>query len=192
VFGFSDVDYTGTIVAGAACSAPVPDADGGGVTVGCRGSGPTVSSGLLATLVLTPLNMGCSTMHLVMPGAPDNGGAAAGSYTTDAVTLAPQSNAYVDGAADWVGDAGCAPDSDGDGYPDALDPSPDTYCTIMRADVNGDGVVSILDITAMASQFLQHIPPGSARYDQNFDHQIDILDLTIAANSFDKRVSACP
>ena len=87
-------------------------------------------------------------------------------------------------------------DTDGDGYTDgdevALSKDPLTYCAIMRADVDRDGNDSILDMTAVASQFGQHVPPATARYDQNGSDSIEILDLTIMASNFLKTVSMCP
>lgn len=98
---------------------------------------------------------------------------------------------------DALGDA-CDDDADGDGYTDAAElarvpvENPLSYCTIMRADVDADGVVSILDLTRVASKFTQAIPPAPARYAQDADSLITILDLTRMANDFIQNVSACP
>jgi Subtilase family/Dockerin type I domain len=107
-------------------------------------------------------------------------------------------NTYGHGRLDTVAAAplaGCL-DTDGDGYPNGLETSlgksPNVYCATMRADINGDGTVNILDLTLMASEFLQNIPPGKSRYDQNGDGKINILDLTLGASVFLKHVSACP
>src|SRR5437763_16151545 len=55
-------------------------------------------------------------------------------------------------------------DNDGDGYSNALElalgKNPNTACPIMRADVNMDGVVSILDFVLEAASFGQAIPPA--------------------------------
>ncbi len=98
--------------------------------------------------------------------------------------------------ADALGDA-CDDEIDGDGYTDdqetaaPLTEDPLTYCSIMRADVDGDGAVSILDITKVALYFTQSIPPAPERYSQDADAAISILDLTRMANVFTQPVSAC-
>jgi hypothetical protein len=66
------------------------------------------------------------------------------------------------------------------------------YCGIMRADVDGDGAVSVLDLTVVANKFTQTIPPAPDRYRQDADFTISILDLTRMANVFTQNVSACP
>jgi hypothetical protein len=93
----------------------------------------------------------------------------------------------------------CDSDTDADGYPDgqevALGENPLGYCAIMRADVDGDGTVSIVDLSLVAGQFLESVPPADARYDQGpppFDHQITIVDLSNMASEFLNSVSSCP
>jgi glucose/arabinose dehydrogenase len=96
----------------------------------------------------------------------------------------------------------CLADTDGDGYTDGQEAAlahggnGTAYCGIMRADVQpvpaGDGTVSILDFTLMATKFAQAIPPAPARYDQNNDASISILDLSSAANFFAISVANCP
>ena len=108
----------------------------------------------------------------------------------------------VDGNADAVAvcDIGAyelqAPDADGDGYTDAaeiaLGENPNLYCPIMRADVDGDHVVSILDFVKVAAFYGQTIPPALARYNQDGDAVISILDFVKMAASYGKNVSACP
>jgi hypothetical protein len=87
-------------------------------------------------------------------------------------------------------------DSDGDGYPDALElaigKNPALYCAIMRADVDQDGVVSILDLSTVAKYFGQSVPPAPPLYDQDRDNRISILDLSKMAHVFAQHVSACP
>lgn len=104
----------------------------------------------------------------------------------------PKNNA---GAMTQVG-----PDADGDGYVDcaetALGKSPTTYCPIMRADVNDDGSVNILDLSAAAAWFQQAVPPAPARLDQfppgpQRNNHIDILDLSVMAANFQKSVMLC-
>ncbi len=83
-----------------------------------------------------------------------------------------------------------------DGYPDLvkarLGKSITVYCAVMRADVDYDGQVSILDLAAVAGHFLQTVPPAPARYDQDGDGVISILDLAQMAGVFLQPVTACP
>jgi hypothetical protein len=97
--------------------------------------------------------------------------------------------------ADTLGNA-CDDDSDGDGYTNTQETTvgenPLTYCIIMRADVDGDGTVSILDLAKVAGKFAQSVPPAPERYRQDADNAISILDLADMAAVFTKPVSACP
>ncbi len=90
-------------------------------------------------------------------------------------------------------------DTAGDGYGDgqkiALDKNPTLYCPIMRADVNMDGVVNILDLATVAGTYGQAVPPAPARYDQGpppSDGVINILDLSKMASVYDHSVMECP
>jgi hypothetical protein len=78
----------------------------------------------------------------------------------------------------------------------AIDENGLLYCSVMRADVRGDGSVTILDLTAVAGAFGQSVPPVSGRLDQGLPGQrdglISILDLVSVAGHFGKLVSACP
>lgn len=95
---------------------------------------------------------------------------------------------------DGDGDA-CDNDDDGDGYPDAeettIGEAPTLYCKIMRADVDNDRLVSVLDLSAIASWFGQSVPPAPDRYRQDGDSTISVLDLSSAAAVFLLNVSAC-
>jgi hypothetical protein len=62
----------------------------------------------------------------------------------------------------------------------------------MRADLNGDGRVNIIDLSIVSSQFLANIPPAPARDDQNGDNKVNIIDLTASASVFLNQVSSCP
>ncbi len=97
--------------------------------------------------------------------------------------------------ADALGDA-CDDSISGDGYTNAqhtaLGKDPAVYCTIMRADVDGDGHVSILDLAKAAAYFTQTVPPAPERYKQDADNKISILDLTRMAQVFTQHVNACP
>ncbi len=99
--------------------------------------------------------------------------------------------------ADSLGDA-CDDDKDGDGYTAAQEAAVTggkndlAYCQIMRADVDNDGAVSILDLAKVAVYFTQTVPPAPERYKQDKDSQISILDLTRMAQVFTQHVTACP
>jgi lysophospholipase L1-like esterase len=86
-------------------------------------------------------------------------------------------------------------DSDGDGYTDAreieLGEDPFAYCPIMRADLDGDGTVSIIDFTRIAQYFAQPVGTAPARYDQDADSTISILDFTKMALVFTQDVGLC-
>ncbi len=88
------------------------------------------------------------------------------------------------------------PDSDGDGYSDAAEVAigkdPFTYCGVMRADVDGDGVVTILDLSRVAKWYGQAVPPAPKRLTQGTDLQISILDLAKMASYYFQPVSVCP
>ena len=130
-----------------------------------------------------------------MPDSGDNcpGIANPGQQNTDAANT----NANRPGA-DAFGDA-CDDDIDGDGYTNAQEAAviggpenPAAYCQIMRADVDVDGAVSVLDLTKVAQWFTKSIPPAPDRYRQDADNLISILDLTKMAQVFIQNVSACP
>lgn len=91
---------------------------------------------------------------------------------------------------------GTALDSDGDGYSDhrelVLGKSAVAYCATMRADLDGDGVVTILDISTIATRYLQLIPPAPPRYNQDGDNGISILDIAVMSGLFLDSVSDCP
>ena len=84
-------------------------------------------------------------------------------------------------------------DSDGDGYSDALEVSlgqnPNSYCTIMRADVNGDGEVNSGDLLETSFGFF---PNFMERSDQNGDGEINSGDLLLVSLQFAFSVDECP
>jgi hypothetical protein len=107
-------------------------------------------------------------------------------------------NTFGAGRLDAVGvatAAGCSPDTSGDGYTDAekiaLGKDPNHYCAIMRADVNHDALVTIVDISLVAGYFGLSIPMAPLRYDQNADNMITIVDISLIASRFGQNVSAC-
>jgi SurA N-terminal domain len=104
VFTYASASNTGTLIPSPFCPNPIVDSDGAGVTYACTStSGSVTTTGLLATIVLTPAASGCSPLHLFTFGAPDGGAANDGTYTVDADTNAPQATAYVDGSASVAG-----------------------------------------------------------------------------------------
>jgi len=120
------------------------------------------------------------------------------------VTAAARSyRVHYDGDTTYgAGDGPCVavnvtpPDADRDGYSDAaevaLGKDPNAYCGVMRADVDADGVVSILDLSRVARWFGQSAPPAPGRYLQDGDSVISILDLVRMARYFLQNVSVCP
>ena len=60
-----------------------------------------------------------------------------------------------------------------------IDPSPVTVKAEKTADLNGDGVVNILDLVILANAFGKDSP------DLNADGVVNILDLVIISNAFD-------
>ena len=97
--------------------------------------------------------------------------------------------------ADTSGDA-CDDDDDGDGYSDAQEDSLAkdalVYCPIMRADVDGDGVVTIVDLGQVATDYGKQIPPAHPRYNQDSDNFVSIVDLAFMASKYLKPVTLCP
>lgn len=89
-------------------------------------------------------------------------------------------------------------DADNDGYAnkveDAIGGNSTIYCKMMRADLDDDGVVTILDLSRAAGVFGQPVPPAPARYDQgefSRDNSINILDLSAMASVYGKPVTQC-
>jgi hypothetical protein len=95
---------------------------------------------------------------------------------------------------DALGDA-CDADDDGDGYPDTAEASLGknaiSYCQVMRADIDSDHTVTILDLSAAAENYGQSIPPAPERSNQDGDMVISILDLSEMAGVFLQPVSVC-
>ena len=113
-----------------------------------------------------------------------------------AQTNADATNAQANNpGSDAIGDA-CDSDKDGDGYTDAEElargKDPLKYCPIMRADVDGDGVVSILDLADVALFFTDSIPPAPERYNQDAGLSLSILDLADMGIVFTETIAPCP
>ena len=145
-------------------------------------------------------NIGADTLRFGLCVDTDSDGTLDASDNCKNVMNAAQANgdggnAFANRAgADQIGDA-CDPDDDGDGYTDAqeaaLVKNPLIFCEIMRADLDGDNGVSILDLTLAAQKFTQSIPPAPERLNQDAALSISILDLTKMALVFTQNVSAC-
>ncbi|MHB8376573.1 MAG: hypothetical protein ACYDEB_06410, partial [Dehalococcoidia bacterium] len=109
VFSFGGASAAGGVLdTPAFCTNPRVDPDGAGVLFWCeRLAGRNAASpGLMATVTLIPGSSGCSALHLVTMGQPDDGGLGRGTYTS--IVGATQTNAYSDRTSD-VGGAACAP-----------------------------------------------------------------------------------
>ncbi len=114
LLSFSSVDTSGTTLAAAGTllclPAPYSGAGGTGELDSCSviGSPSITSAGLLMTFVLTVKANGCSSLHLVTLGPPDNGGGTFGTYTIDAATGNAQANTYGTDVSVPVGSGACA------------------------------------------------------------------------------------
>mgnify|MGYP001585558953 CR=1 FL=1 len=83
-------------------------------------------------------------------------------------------------------------DNDHDGFANLVErymgTNPNVACGVNAwpPDVDGDGAVTILDLTNVANAFLTRVgdPQYKNRYDMDADGAITILDLTVIANYF--------
>jgi uncharacterized repeat protein (TIGR01451 family) len=158
----------------------------------CDGSGFGQGKTFLGAGTLTTGGSGTAAFTQIVNMSAQIGQAVTGT-ATDGSNNTSQFSACASVAA-----RSCPGDTDCDGYSDAQEVAighdPFIYCAIMRADVDGDGLISILDLSRVARYFGQYVPPAPARYDQGppFDHQISILDLSAMARQFGKNISVCP
>lgn len=175
------------------------DSDGGGVVFGCSGYAATQTSyHLLATISLTPVAAGCSTLHLYTYGGTDGGDSSSGTFTVNAADNTPQSNGYRDGTADNLGQS-CTPPqlpsspSGGTPSPAPQVPGVGVNC---KLDMDGNGRINILDLSFIAgvmnktvvdSGWLPHGPLA----DVNADSLVNILDLSAVASGYNQLVSYC-
>jgi hypothetical protein len=117
------------------------------------------------------------------------------AYNPDQLNVDANNGASNRPGSDAFGDA-CDADISGDGYGNvkksALGKDLATYCAIMRADVDADGSVSILDLSKVATAFGKSVPPAPARDQQTAAPTISILDLSVMASLFSKPVTLCP
>lgn len=125
------------------CPQALADPDDGGISLSCALYAPstTTGGGLLASIVLAPIAVGCSYIHLLTPGSPDNAGSGATITVNLAETL--QADSLVDRGIDQDG-ADCSPpivqDVDHDGVPDGLD---DCAAVFNPSQANTDGESSL-------------------------------------------------
>lgn len=90
------------------------------------------------------------------------------------------------------------PDTDGDNYTDseeaALGKSPTIFCKVMRADLDKDHTVTILDLSVTAG--IYHKSTGDPGFNpkSDFDHDgtITILDLSYQASVYQQNIAICP
>ena len=148
-----------------------------------------------ATPTLTPTNTATATSTPTRTPTPTGTATATHTATSTPTSTNTATPVPTDTATPTATSTPDPTDSDGDGYTDAheidLVEDPQSYCQIMRADVDGDGAASILDLTLVASYFTQSVPDAPARYDQDADTQISVLDLTKMATVFGESVAAC-
>jgi hypothetical protein len=64
-----------------------------------------------------------------------------------------------------------------------------TPCALMRADIDRDQAVSIMDLSAVAGAFGQTIPPAPSALEQGSDGNISVLDLAAVAGQFGRPVA---
>ena len=166
------------------------DANGGVVTLGAINQADPGNDDINALSAAAALN--CDQDGDGVPDGVDNCPAVPNPAQTNTDGM---NSSLGEAGQDNLGDA-CDTDKDGDGYLDAtetaLGKDPLTYCKIMRADVDGDGTVSILDISKVAMSFGMLIPPAPERRNQDGDNAISILDLSKQASVFGQGVGACP
>ena len=138
------------------------------------------------------VSCGSDTDNDGVPDATDNCPADANSsqLNTDAANTANSRP-----GTDSLGDA-CDDDNDGDGYYDAPEvtagENPISYCSIMRADINGNGVVGFSDLLLLAAAYNQSVPPAPERSKQRADNLINFNDLLAFAQEYIKPISDCP
>ena len=60
---------------------------------------------------------------------------------------------------------------------------------LLQADVNGDGIINIVDLVTVAIKFGQSITPGDVA-DVNGDGVVNIVDLVIVGTNFGRSVTA--
>ncbi|TAK56819.1 MAG: hypothetical protein EPO22_13055 [Dehalococcoidia bacterium] len=113
------------------------------------------------------------------------------------LTFDPAGSLYITDAGYGAGRVRVvyATDTDADGYTDVLEAqlgeNPGASCSIMRADVNMSGKVTLADLILTAQQYNETIPPATARYDQNADGKITLADLILEVQVYNQPVTAC-
>ena len=88
--------------------------------------------------------------------------------------------------------AACAGGGSGTSTPARVRKTPSGPCQIARADVDGDGAVSIFDLSRVSSHYGETVPPAPPELDQDGDHAITVLDINLVQGVFLRRVDDCP
>jgi hypothetical protein len=163
----------------------------------------TAGNGAIATPVQASILMRCDGFDIDGDGIANTVDNCPSVYNPDQLNTDAANTAANRPGADSLGDA-CDDNISGDGYTNAqhtaLSKHPASYCNVMRADVDGDGQVSILDLTKAAKFFGQTftlaptigVDAGIQRMNQDGDNKISILDLTKMAQVFAQHATACP
>jgi hypothetical protein len=219
---------TNTPGAGTPTSSPtLTPTPSGYIQVACAtfpGAPTPVASGVLGTFTFQPLATAQASSalnllkvilvnsagELVTPGPAVSSGVV-NLLACLSVYNPPQTNTDGNNAAmnragyDNILDA-CDDNISGDGYTNeqhtALGKDPARYCSIMRADVNGDGAVGTPDLARVGKNFGQvfthdYYPPGGVdtgiqRLDQNGDNGIGTPDMAFVGRYFGQGVATCP
>jgi hypothetical protein len=109
--------------------------------------------------------------------------------------LDADSDTLTNGAEQPIGTSPCDADTDDDGYNDgrevSLNEDPISFCPIMRADVNDNLAVNVIDLYLAAREF-GPVPPGNQRMNQNNDVTIDVIDLFRIAQRNNRYIAECP
>lgn len=132
-----------------------------------------------------------------MSGDPAERGVTGGSdIIADRTVMTPRRSAVAGIAVLLLAvAAACGGGGDGDATKAAKPvarKTPSGPCTIARADIDGDGTVSIFDLTKVSARYGEKIPPAPPELDQDGDGAITILDLNLVTSVFVRQVNDCP
>lgn len=189
VAGNGVCDYTGD--GGAATGASLNHPDG----IAVDGAGDLYIADRDNSRVRVVYGVGATVWNADADGIPAYADNCPTVYNPDQTNTDGNNAALGRSGQDALGDA-CDPDISGDGYGNAakqaLGKNLLVYCPIIRADVDGDGTVSILDLARDALKFGQTVTQATERLNQDADNVISILDLAKMASVFGKPVTQCP